>query len=184
VPTCGQRQTWLDEVTDEEIHVELHAAAPDLVVVDIGPWPRPDPDGVLSREDRRSITVRRRWSDAGVALEMDGARRRVAVELDGERVSTASIAGRAAFRLVSPFPLRDAAAIGGEATAPLPGTVIAVHVAPGEQVVEGQLLLVIEAMKMEHRVTARSDGTVSDVLVTVGDRIDAGDLLVTMADGP
>ncbi len=60
--------------------------------------------------------------------------------------------------------------------------VVAVHVVPGDDVVEGQLLIVIEAMKMEHRVAATSDGTVSEVFVHVGDRIDAGDVLVGMAD--
>ncbi len=107
VPTCGQRQTWLDETTGEEIHLELHARAPDVVVVDVGRWPVPGTDGALSRDERRSMTVRRWGSDALTAVEIDGVRRRVGVEMNGERASTSSIVGRAAFRLVSPFPLRE-----------------------------------------------------------------------------
>ncbi|MCZ7628715.1 MAG: hypothetical protein M5U19_06480 [Microthrixaceae bacterium] len=65
---------------------------------------------------------------------------------------------------------------------PLPGSVVSVHVAPGDTVTDGALLVVIEAMKMEHRITARSDVTVAEVRVAVGDKVDAGEVLVTFAD--
>ena len=64
---------------------------------------------------------------------------------------------------------------------PLPGRVIAVHVEPGAQVVEGTVLMVIEAMKMEHAITAHAHAVVTEVRFGVGDRVDAGDLLVVLA---
>jgi biotin carboxyl carrier protein len=64
----------------------------------------------------------------------------------------------------------------------LPGGVIAVAVAPGDAVTAGQLLVVVEAMKMEHRITAPSDGTVAEVRAAVGDQVAAGDLLVVLHD--
>ena len=62
----------------------------------------------------------------------------------------------------------------------LPGTVIAVHVATGDQVADGQLLMVVEAMKMEHKIIASGDAIVTEVRFAVGDRVDTGDLLVSL----
>jgi propionyl-CoA carboxylase alpha chain len=63
----------------------------------------------------------------------------------------------------------------------LPGTVIAVHVEQGQSVVDGQLLMVVEAMKMEHKITAHGAHVVAAVHFAVGDRVDTGDLLVALA---
>jgi acetyl-CoA/propionyl-CoA carboxylase biotin carboxyl carrier protein len=59
----------------------------------------------------------------------------------------------------------------GRLTSPMPGTVLAVHVSPGETVDPGQPLLVVEAMKMEHVISAPSAGTVTEVLVKPGDPV-------------
>ncbi|MGB7879017.1 MAG: biotin/lipoyl-containing protein, partial [Ilumatobacteraceae bacterium] len=58
--------------------------------------------------------------------------------------------------------------------------VIAVHVEAGASVVDGQLLMVVEAMKMEHKIVASGDATVTEVRFAVGDRVDTGDLLVAL----
>jgi biotin carboxyl carrier protein len=63
---------------------------------------------------------------------------------------------------------------------PLPGTVIAVYVEVGQTVGEGHVLMVVEAMKMEHKITATSAATVGEVRFAVGDRVDQGDLLVAL----
>ena len=64
--------------------------------------------------------------------------------------------------------------------APLPGIVHQVRVKPGQAVTEGEALLVIEAMKMEHAIRAPRDGTVAKVRVAEGDRVRAGDSLVEL----
>ncbi|MCR9139804.1 MAG: pyruvate carboxylase [Alphaproteobacteria bacterium] len=65
--------------------------------------------------------------------------------------------------------------------APMPGVVSTVAVSPGQEVQAGDVLLSIEAMKMETALHAENDGVVSEVLVTVGDQIDAKDLLIVIA---
>ena len=78
------------------------------------------------------------------------------------------------------FLLHDAESATGGPISPLPGTVIAVHVAAGDSVVDGQILMVVEAMKMEHKIVASGDATVTEVRFAVGDRVDTGELLVAL----
>jgi 3-methylcrotonyl-CoA carboxylase alpha subunit len=72
---------------------------------------------------------------------------------------------------------RDASGL----AAPMPGKVLAVHVAPDATVKRGQLLMVIEAMKMEHAIAAPADGVVEAVNFAVGDLVEEGALLVAFA---
>jgi biotin carboxyl carrier protein len=62
--------------------------------------------------------------------------------------------------------------------------VVAVEVTVGDTVLAGQTLVVMEAMKMEHRLTADIDGAVIDVLVAPGDQVDARQVLVVLEAGP
>jgi 3-methylcrotonyl-CoA carboxylase alpha subunit len=77
-------------------------------------------------------------------------------------------------------PLRaaeGASAAGGAILAPMPGKVIAVDVTAGEAVTKGQRLLVLEAMKMEHALTAPFDGTVTELTVAEGQQVQVEALL-------
>jgi biotin carboxyl carrier protein len=62
----------------------------------------------------------------------------------------------------------------------MPGTILDVKVVPGQAVKGGDILLVLEAMKMENEITAPGDGTVDTVQVTKGASVSAGDLLLTL----
>jgi len=66
----------------------------------------------------------------------------------------------------------------GEIEAPMPGKVTAVEVSNGEKVAKGQRLLTLEAMKMEHALTAPFDGTVAELAATAGQQVSEGQLLV------
>ncbi|MCW2670414.1 MAG: accC [Frankiales bacterium] len=68
----------------------------------------------------------------------------------------------------------------GDVTSPMPGSVIAVHAGEGDSVTKGQPLVVVEAMKMEHTLTAPLDGTVEQLLVRVGQQVKVDELLVTV----
>jgi acetyl-CoA/propionyl-CoA carboxylase biotin carboxyl carrier protein len=74
----------------------------------------------------------------------------------------------------------DAHAHDGDVTSPMPGSVIAVHVAAGDTVSKGQPLVVVEAMKMEHTLAAPLDGTVDQVLVRVGQQVAVDELLASV----
>jgi biotin carboxyl carrier protein len=64
--------------------------------------------------------------------------------------------------------------------APMPGTILAVNVKPGDSVKKGQVLVILEAMKMENEILAPQDGTVASVDTSSGASVDSGDLLITL----
>ena len=70
----------------------------------------------------------------------------------------------------------------GGMTAPMPGKILEVKVADGQTVEAGELLLVMEAMKMEHRIVAPTDGVVAKVNFSMGDQVQQGDVLVEMSE--
>ena len=72
---------------------------------------------------------------------------------------------------------------GGGLTAPMPGKIVAVHVAVGDVVARGAPLLVLEAMKMEHTIVAPCAGTVSELRFAVGEQVDDGDALLLLDSG-
>ncbi|WP_087001815.1 pyruvate carboxylase [Rhizobium sullae] len=102
-------------------------------------------------------------------FELNGQPRRIKVP---DRAHGAS--GAAARRKAEPG---NAAHVG----APMPGVISRVFVSPGQAVSAGDVLVSIEAMKMETAIHAEKDGTVAEVLVKAGDQIDAKDLLVSYA---
>ena len=79
---------------------------------------------------------------------------------------------------VSRFPQSERAGFRGGLQAPMPGRVLALSAAVGDKVTRGQSLLVLEAMKMEHRMTAPADGTVTAIKVAVGDQVANGAVLI------
>ncbi len=178
--TIGQRQRWVaaGDRTATEV-VMCH----DRAEVLIGEWPGVLDDGSLAEDTRRRLSVRilDRRRDAQV-LEVDRHRYVIETAVDATIVHTRAAFGSLRWELEPRFEVHDTAEIGGGPICPLPGTVIAVHVSAGEQVAEGQTLMVVEAMKMEHQITAVAPATVTEVRFAVGDRVDAGDLLVAMSD--
>ncbi len=125
-----------------------------------------------------------------IAFVVDGKRVAVAVPHSGEglppafRLADGSIAvvdDGETFVLEPHDPLYDAETeenVSGSIAAPMPGRVVAVHVVPGQKVRRGDALLVLEAMKMEHTLTAPRDGVVEAVGAAAGDQIAEGTVLV------
>jgi 3-methylcrotonyl-CoA carboxylase alpha subunit len=142
------------------------------------------------------------WRPGGIGiplmLERDGERVRVFADrtasgwrLRGDIEADVPFAGPVAFDpgeiAIAPPPSataqRGAASRGsGSVSAPMPGKIASVAVRPGSSVAIGDLLVVLEAMKMEHRIEAPIDGTVSAVHVAPGDVVAAGAALVAIGE--
>jgi propionyl-CoA carboxylase alpha chain len=119
--------------------------------------------------------------DAGVTgldVEVDGIRRRYTVATAADLVAVHSVLGTTELAEVPRFPSRRRDEVAGGCVAPMTGVVRAVHVAAGDRVRRGQVLLVLEAMKMEHELAAHVDGVVHEVRVEVGQMVDPDAVLV------
>ncbi|MEX1195801.1 MAG: biotin/lipoyl-containing protein [Dehalococcoidia bacterium] len=90
------------------------------------------------------------------------------------------VTGRAAKAKPRAAVRKSAAAATGAVTSQMTGRVTRVDVKPGDVVAEGDVLLVIEAMKMENEITAPVSGTVKDVTVNAGARVSEGDTLLVI----
>ena len=115
-----------------------------------------------------------------VVLLVDGVRRSLAVHLVDDVAYVDSPRGALALHEQPRFPRSIEKAAAGSLVAPMPGTVVSVEVQTGDEVVAGQLLAVIEAMKMEHQITAPVAGRVTAVLVEVRQAVDAGAVMVVV----
>lgn len=108
---------------------------------------------------------------------------RVGVHVAGERVAVQLSGQGLVGSVVDPRDHALAAAAGGSEgviSTPMPGLVVRIPVSEGEEVSEGQVLIVVEAMKMENEYKSPVSGTVSAIHVASGDSVDAGANLITV----
>jgi acetyl/propionyl-CoA carboxylase alpha subunit len=93
-----------------------------------------------------------------------------------------SALGQSVFTELPRFPVVTAQARLGGPTAPVPGRVVAIEVEAGQAVEAGDTVVVIEAMKVEHRITVDVTGIVTEVLVGIGDNVEAHQVLVRVGE--
>jgi propionyl-CoA carboxylase alpha chain len=157
---------------ESEVEVGARAVGPDALEIRIGwgvqvvrvlgttgDWWRVDVDGAVEH-----------WRVASASGRFE----------DGDLVYVHLGDGEAFVQLVPRFPAPVTTVEPGSLTSPTPGKVVAVRVVAGDTVAKGAILVVIEAMKMEHRVVAPDDGVIAQVRVAPGDIVDQGALLVRM----
>ncbi|MCX6479539.1 MAG: biotin/lipoyl-binding protein, partial [Mycobacterium sp.] len=114
---------------------------------------------------------------AEVVLAEHGVATAFAVAHYRDQVCVDSPLGSVAFTALSAFPDPDAAVQRGSLLAPMPGSVIRLGAALGDTVSSGQPLVWLEAMKMEHTITAPTDGVLTQLDVTVGQQVEVGTVL-------
>ena len=101
-------------------------------------------------------------------------------ESDGSAVPAAPAAAASPVIKAAPKPAPVQAAGGEEVKSPMPGTILDVPVKAGQAVKTGDVLVVLEAMKMENEIKAAHDATVASVAVSKGESVDTGAVLVTL----
>jgi propionyl-CoA carboxylase alpha chain len=122
-----------------------------------------------------------------VVLELDGVRHALSVRRSTDGAGPTHVTGASGqVDLVEQERYLDPNAkdAPGSLLAPMPGAVVRVDVAVGDEVTAGTPLLVLEAMKMEHEIVATLDGTVTELPVQVGMQVDAGALLAAIEAPP
>jgi propionyl-CoA carboxylase alpha chain len=116
-----------------------------------------------------------------VDLEVDGVRRAVHVHRVAGVSYVDSALGSTALAEVPRFTDPAAARQPGSLLAPMPGGVVRVLAAQGDAVTAGQALIVLEAMKMEHTVSAPADGVLTELTVSEKDQVDTGQVLAVVS---
>jgi acetyl/propionyl-CoA carboxylase alpha subunit len=117
-----------------------------------------------------------------VTLTLDGVRRTVEVHRVGDTAFVDGPLGASQLTEIERFPEPGAADEAGSLHAPMPGTVVRVELAEGQEVRGGAVVVVLEAMKMEHAVRAPHDGVVSSLPVAVGETVDTGQVLAVVSE--
>ncbi len=132
------------------------------------------------------------WDGEAAPLDAPLGRHTVVVEVSGKRIEVSlpnrvTVAAPASGRPASAPPARrdhqikaSAGASGDDVKSPMQATVIKVAVEPGQHVVKGDLVVVLEAMKMEQPMQAHKDGVIGEIGVTAGETVPSGKLLLTI----
>ena len=115
-----------------------------------------------------------------VGFSCDGVGHRLDVLINGNRLWVQGPDGDVELIVEPRFPDQAGDVVAGALLAPMPGKVVSVAVSVGDAVEPGQLLMIVEAMKMEHRVVAPESGTVSELRAAAGEQVQGGDLLVVI----
>ncbi|MEZ5550983.1 MAG: biotin carboxylase N-terminal domain-containing protein [Pseudomonadales bacterium] len=124
------------------------------------------------------------YAAGGGEVDMEVAGRRINARLTaaGLRWFVHTARGDLTLDEAPRFTLPGAGEFTGGLTAPMPGKVLSAAVKAGDQVRKGELLLILEAMKMEHRINSPVDGTVLEVQVGEGEQVANGQLLVIVEE--
>ena len=117
-----------------------------------------------------------------VVLESGGVRGSYRVTTFADQVFVDSAGGAVALVAVLRFADPSGRVAPGSLLAPMPGTVVRVEAAVGARVREGEPVVVVEAMKMEHRIVAPSGGVLAELNVTAGQQVEAGAVLAVITE--
>ena len=132
-------------------------------------------------EDGESVSLAAELDGDELTVTVGGIRATYVVAVDGHQIWLAGAGRTVAVEELREASVRadDAHSGDAELVSPMPGSVVAVNVGDGETVAAGTVVVVVEAMKMEHSLSAPVDGVV-ELLVAAGDQVKVGQLLATI----
>lgn len=154
------------ELPSGALDVRVGGQKVDVDVVAVpGSWQR---EALSVRTDGRLVDITTEGAPPDVGVVGSGLRAYVRVESERMRAADQAHRGKAGL---------------GEKVvkSPMPGRVVKLHVAPGDEIAAGQPLLVVEAMKMENEIRAKAPGKVDAIHVKVGEPVEVSGKLITLA---
>jgi biotin carboxyl carrier protein len=113
-------------------------------------------------------------------VEVEEIRDGISAESESKPLPAAPAPKASSAPLMKESPKASGPAGSVKITAPMPGNIWEIKANPGDKVQKGQVILVLEAMKMENEIVAPQDGKVAAILVAKGVSVNAGDVLATM----
>ena len=120
------------------------------------------------------------WEKNFIDVEIDNTRIRSKVTFDNELLLIQSKSGDVLFKILPKFETVKKVAIEGGLNAPMPGKVVEIKIKKGAKIKKGDTLIILEAMKMEHKVLAPSDGKVKEILIHKDEQVENGATLVVL----
>ena len=130
--------------------------------------------------EERNVSLATGSANGTCTMQIDGSRKTFRVCLRGDRALVQVEGTSFDFAIAPRFPSREAVQLEGSCLAPMPGRVVQVLAANGSLVTEGDTLLILEAMKMEHRIQADRSGIVEGLDVQVGDQVSGDQVLAVV----
>ncbi len=121
-----------------------------------------------------TIAIVHEWSSDSIDIEINSLRYKYNITKDENLILITHQRGSKVLKVLPRFQSSSAKAPEGSLVSPMPGKVIEVNVKQGQTVSMGDELVVIEAMKMNHAISADQDGKVDEIFIKVGDQVDLG----------
>ena len=134
---------------------------------------------IFTTDKNNSVKINS-WDKNFIDVEIDNTRIRSKVTFDNELLLIQSKSGDVLFKILPKFETVKKVAIEGGLNAPMPGKVVEIKIKKGTKIKKGDTLIILEAMKMEHKVLAPSDGKVKEILIHKDEQVENGATLVVL----
>ena len=120
------------------------------------------------------------WYEDFIDVEISNVRYRSKITMDDDLLLIQTHKGNLLFKILPKFNINQEEAIKGGLTAPMPGKVVEIKIKKGSNIKKGDTLVILEAMKMEHKVLAPDNGKIKEVLIKENDQVENGQTLVVL----
>ena len=140
---------------------------------------KPLRDGSFISEDNENIRIFN-WSHDFIDVEISNVRYRSKISLEDDLLLVHTNKGDLLFNILPKFNIVQEEVIKGGLVAPMPGKVVEIKVKKGSNIKKGDTLVILEAMKMEHKVLAPDNGKIKEVLIKENEQVENGATLVVL----